>query len=633
MTAAATGRDSAAVVRDMTEAPGAATRESGGSGPVVALLRLTRPHAWMLPVLVVLSIAASLAEGIGIGLVIPALDVLMGGESARPAGPFAEFMQRVAVRAGDRNQLLALGVLIVLLIVVKTFILVLEAVVSTAVNGRITRDLRTKLYRQMLDVGLQFHARADQGSLLNTLDTQTSRTSDALWSLAVLISASCTVLVFGTILLLLSWQMALIVFVTAGPVMLLVRIASRRARASGDRYVRHHSAMAGQILEMLNGMRTIRLFNQEEAETARLTRAADNVRSAYVRAETLVRLMPATVEMLYLPVFFVVLAYGLAADIGMSSVLVFLILLYRLQTPLRRVDANRVNLANYAAAVTKVEELLDRSDKPYLPPGRHRIQQFTGSVNFEDVSFRYHPNASLAVHRVSFSIPRGSTFAIVGGSGAGKSTLVSLLCRFYDPTAGRVLVDGRDLRDIDAASWRERIAFAGQDAELMSGSVAWNIGFGDPQADRDAIRRAAELACAAEFIEQLPDGYETDVRLRGQRLSGGQRQRIALARALLRRPDILILDEATNAVDSVTDSRIQETIDSLAGQLTIVIIAHRMLSVRRADRVLVMEAGAVAEQGSPAELERAGGALSRLYQAGALRGGASHSDLAEEAST
>lgn len=598
-----------------------ASRGSRRSGPVITLLRFIRPYGWVLPALVVLSTAASLAEGLGIGLVIPALDALLGAEPGRPAGPFAELMQRVADQVGDRDPLLVLGLLILALVVAKTFILVLEAVVSTAVNGRITRDLRMALYRQMLDVGMQFHARADQGSLINTLDVQTSRTSDALRALAVLISASCTVLVFSVILLMLSWQMALIVFITAVPVMLLVRTVSIRARARGDRYVRRHSDLAGQMLEMLSAMRTIRLFNQEEAEAARLTSTADAVRSSYVRAETLVRVMPATVEMLYLPVFIAVLTYALAADIPMSNVLVFLVLLYRLQNPLRRVDANRVNLANFAAGISRVEELLDRSDKPYLPPGRHRIQRLTDSVSFHRVTFRYHSGAEPAVRDVSFTIPRGSVFAIVGESGAGKSTLISLLCRFYDPSEGQVLVDGMDLRNIDTASWRERIAFAGQDAELMSGSIAWNIAFGDAAADRQAIRRAAALARAAEFIEELPDGYDTDVGLRGQRLSGGQRQRIALARALLREPDILILDEATNAVDSITESRIHETLDNLAGRLTIVVIAHRLLSVRRADRVMVMEAGEIAEEGPPGELERAGGALTRLYQAGALATG------------
>jgi ATP-binding cassette, subfamily B, bacterial MsbA len=602
----------------MNDSSGRVEARSREAGPVAALLRFIRPYRWVLPLLVVLSIAASLAEGLGIGLVIPALDVLLGADQARPAGPFAEVMQRVGDRVGGRNPLLVLGLLIVLLVVVKTVIIGLEAIASTAVTGRITRDLRMALYRQMLEVGMQFHARADQGELLNTLDAQTYRTSVALYSLAMLISASCTVLVFSVILFLLSWQMALIVFATAVPVTLLVRLVSKRARTRGARYVRHHAALGGRMLEMLNGMRTIRLFNQEEAEAAHMARAADDVRSSYVRAETLVRVVPAMAELMYLPVFIAVLAYALAADIAISNVVVFLILLFRLQKPLRSVDSIRINLANTGAGVFRVEELLDRRDKPYLPPGRQAIQRFKNSVVFDRVTFRYHPGSVPAVRDVSFRIPRGSVFAIVGESGAGKSTLINMLCRFYDPTGGRVLVDGMDLREIDTTAWRERIAFAGQDVELMSGSVAWNIAFGDPQADREAIRRAAELACAAEFIEDLPDGYGTDVGLRGQRLSGGQRQRIALARALLRRPDILILDEATNAVDSVTESRFQQTLDSLAGQTTIVIIAHRLLSVRRADRVLVMEAGAVVEEGPPAELEKAGGALTRLYQAGAL---------------
>jgi ATP-binding cassette, subfamily B, bacterial MsbA len=586
--------------------------------PAASLLRFTRPYAWVLPVLVVLSMLASLAEGLGIGLVIPALDALLGTDPTRPAGPFAGLMRRVAEQVGDRNPLVVLGLLILLLIVAKTAILVLEAIVATAVNGRITRDLRVALYRQILDVGMQYHARADQGALLNTLDVQTYRTSQALRSLAVLISAATTVLVFTIILFLISWQMTLIAVGTAVPVMLLVRMVSRRARSNGERFVRHHAALAGQMLEMLSGMRTIRLFNQEAAEADRLARAADAVRSSYFRSDALVRVLPATVELLYLPVFFAVLAYALTAGIGISTVLVFLVLLYRLQNPLRRLDANRVRLANSAAGITAVGQLLDRTDKPYLPSGRRRIEAHTDAIVFDGVTFRYHGASTPAVRDVSLRIPRGSVYAIVGGSGAGKSTLISLLCRFYDPTEGRILVDGTDLRELETVSWRERIAFAGQDAELMSGSVAWNIGFGDPAADRAAIRRAAELASAADFIEAMPDGYDTQVGLRGRRLSGGQRQRIALARALLRKPDILILDEATNALDSVTESRFQQTLDRLAGTLTLIVVAHRLHSIRRADRVLVMEDGAIAEEGPPAELEKAGGALTRLYQAGAF---------------
>jgi ATP-binding cassette, subfamily B, bacterial MsbA len=588
------------------------------SSPSRTLFRFIQPYWWVLPVLAMLGIAASLAEGLGIALIIPALDLLLGTEPTEPAGRMTLLMRGVVERAGGRNPLGVIGLLILLLVAVKTAIVGLEALVSTSVIGRVTRDLRVGLFRQMLAVGMEYHARSDQGLLLNTMDVQTSRTSQALTALSALVTGASMVLVFLVILLLLSWQMTLIVLVTATPITLLIRVLSEQARVSGSEFARQHAVLVGRVVELLNGIRTIRLFNREAAELERLGETADAVRRSYVRSETLVRILPAAVEVLYLPVFIAVLAYAVVNQLAIPAVLVFLLLLYRLQGPLKVIDHARVSLSKFAGGIAEVERVLDPSDKPFLPSGRHRITRFEDSVRFEGATFRYVPGGPAAVEDASFEIRRGSVVAIVGPSGSGKSTLVNLLCRFYDPAEGRILVDGVDLRDVDTTSWRQRIAFSGQDADLRSGSIADNIAFGKPDADDAEIRRAAELARAAEFIEALPDGYQTQVGLRGQRLSGGERQRIALARALLRNPDILMLDEATNAVDNVTESAIQDTLDSLAGKLTLVVIAHRLTVLRQADWVVVVVGARVVEQGPPAELERAGGALTQLYGAAIL---------------
>jgi ABC-type multidrug transport system fused ATPase/permease subunit len=235
---------------------------------------------------------------------------------------------------------------------------------------------------------------------------------------------------------------------------------------------------------------------------------------------------------------------------------------------------------------------------------------------FDRVSFDYGfaPDGCTqsALADVTLEIARGETIALVGGSGAGKSTLINLLCRIADPTAGEIRVDGVPLTEIDIASWRRRIGFAGQDADLRPGTIRDNISYGEPDATPDQIQAAAMQAQVHAVIEGLPKGYETPVGVRGTQLSGGERQRVALARALLRNPEILILDEATNAVDNATEAAIRRTLQLLAGRVTTIIIAHRLSSTREANRIVVMHEGRIVEVGRRTELVERRGAFSRL---------------------
>jgi ABC-type multidrug transport system fused ATPase/permease subunit len=220
---------------------------------------------------------------------------------------------------------------------------------------------------------------------------------------------------------------------------------------------------------------------------------------------------------------------------------------------------------------------------------------------------------------LSFELARGEVLAVVGRSGAGKSTLINLLYRFYDPASGRILVDGQPLETLRLSSWRRRLALAGQDVELLAGTVRDNLAFGDPSIEDDAIRDALELASADGFVAQLPGGLDAEVGTRGARLSGGQRQRIALARALARAPELLVLDEATNAVDAETELAIQRALRSLAGRITVIVIAHRLSTLRIADRALLLADGRMVEHGPVEQVLRSGGPLAQLV------------DLAEEA--
>jgi subfamily B ATP-binding cassette protein MsbA len=300
-----------------------------------------------------------------------------------------------------------------------------------------------------------------------------------------------------------------------------------------------------------------------------------------------------------------------------TSLLTFLLLSFRLPPHLKRLDHARVSLGTYAAGIAEIEKMLREHDEPALPSGNLEFSTLRQEIVFDRVSFRHTAEADPALDDVSFTIPRHRVVAIVGRSGSGKSTVLNLLCRLYDPTAGTIRVDGRPLPEYELDSWRRRLALSGQDVELMSGTIRESIEYGTGGLGDAELRQCAAAAHADEFVQSFPDGYETDLGARGLRLSGGQRQRIALARALARRPELLILDEATNALDDQSEAAIRETIEGLAGKCTIVIVAHRLDMVRQADHVIVLADGRVVEQGPPQQLLARGGRLASLYDSAA----------------
>jgi len=294
----------------------------------------------------------------------------------------------------------------------------------------------------------------------------------------------------------------------------------------------------------------------------------------------------------------------------MATLLGFLAIAFRMQPRFTAVLHARAELAGLAASVAEVEALL--FDQPAV---RRQISGFRGlqrGIVFNGVSARYPNSERPALHNVSCSIAYGKVTAIAGQSGAGKSTLVALLLRFIEPEDGRILVDGVPLSEIDAESWHRQIAFVEQNAFLFNASVRENIGYGDLEASMDAIRAAARIAQADEWIEQLHLGYETIIGDHGVRLSQGQRQRIALARSVLRRPKVLILDEATNAIDHPTERALRAAIEA-RNERAVIVIAHRRETIETADQLIVLNHGRIVEIGTPLELARAGGAFARLY--------------------
>jgi subfamily B ATP-binding cassette protein MsbA len=297
----------------------------------------------------------------------------------------------------------------------------------------------------------------------------------------------------------------------------------------------------------------------------------------------------------------------------MGILLTFLVLLYRLQPRIKQFDADRVALDTFSASVEEVRSLLDKSDKPYLRSGARTPASIEKAITFENVSLDYASGKGAALEQVSCSINFGETTAFVGPSGAGKSSLIRLICRLYDPSSGRLLIDGIPLSQLGLAWWRNQIAVVSQEVYLFNASVAENITYGKLDATRGELVEAARKAHALEFIKQLPDGFETMLGDRGVRLSGGQRQRLALARAFIRDPQILILDEATNSLDLISEGVVQDALEQFGRNRTVLIVAHRISTIEHADKIIVLDSGRIVETGTVTQLLAQGDLFSRFY--------------------
>ncbi len=577
------------------------------------IVRFLRPYGLPFALLVLGGIVSTFSEGIGIGLLIPFLDFVFETDpEAAARGWFTRSLQGFAGSIEADRRAVVLGGLIAGLILLRIVLRFATTLLGLWITGRISHDLRAAVSRQILEVAFGYIAKAGKGRLLNTVAHETWRVTDAVQQIWTAVSALIAVVVFTAVMLIISWQLTLLVMSGTLIVSLALRLISRHTSKVGRLAVEGNRALSDRMVAILDGVRVIRLFGQEGREIERFTESSDTVRRRFLRLEVASVAMHPLMEALYLPLFFAALYVALLQDVGFSTLLAFLFIFYRMAPQARIFGQCLVRLSTLRAAVDDVADLLDQANKPHLRSGTKPFDKLRGDLVFDKVSFAYEVGGREALSEVSFTLRRGEVLALVGRSGAGKSTVVNLLCRFYDPSAGRISAGGVALPDLDLAQWREALAIAGQGVELMGLSVADNIRYGRPVAGYEEIVAAAKEMHAHDFIEQLPQGYETVLDRWHGTLSGGQRQRIALARALLRHPEILILDEATSELDSATDALIQEVLKQLRGRMTIIIIAHRLSTIRNADQVVVLDEGRVVESGSPKDLMKREGSFAEI---------------------
>lgn len=547
---------------------------------------------------VVLAIAAALTEGLGIGLLAP----LLNGSAGRI--PFVDGLLALILPADPQARVIGLVTLLAGVILARGLLQVTSSYVSIILPLRVQARISEASYASMLNVGLDFFTRSDGGILRTLVQEYPQRVASSIKAMTDIIASLLLGGIYIAIMVSLSWQMTLAALGLVG----LSGFVSKRIlmvplHRTGVILSESQERWNTLIHETSLGLKLIRLLGAE----ALMRESLHNILKRYFRYDALRQLIGeaqspliTTVSGLFVCGMFL---YGMIADSGISTVqlLVLVLCLYRLSAPVSRVFTNLVIIDTNLDAL-KRQEAVAASSSPLPPDGGRPFTVLQDKIEFRGVTFCYPGSARPALNGFNLTARRGEMIALVGPSGAGKTSVVNLLGRLYDPQEGRIELDGQDLRDYRIGNWRRHIAVVTQDITLFNMTVAENLMFGLTGVTREQLETAARRAAALEFIQELPEGWDTSIGDRGVRLSGGQQQRLSIARAMLRTPEVLILDEATSQLDTVTELTIQKIIESCREQQCVIVVAHRLSTIRRADKIIVMSDGQAIETGTHREL-------------------------------
>jgi subfamily B ATP-binding cassette protein MsbA len=576
----------------------------------IRVLRLAGEQQCFVGLAVSLGLAAAIFEGAGLSFLIPLAEMAIGGDidySTPMIGPLLEGLGTYVAL----DSIHVVVVLIVSSLFLGILIGYLNLIVSNVLAMRFAHQLRLRVFDTALSRPLAAIESLPSGKFVNNLATETWRVCDALFVVISVTVQIISCMVFLAFLFLLSPLYTLVLMSLTAVMAVAVYSATRAVRGLGAAAVAANEAFMAYVWDALGGLRVIRGFGREAHERRRYAETSGRVSRVFTRLGIVSGLVSPITQMMTVAMVATILGIATARGDQIATLVGFLAIAYRMQPRVSAILGARTQLRSLEASVSEIETAL--AEDTSAPTVRRAFPGLRRGVMLENVSVRY-PNAERpALHNIFCSFPYGQVAAVAGLSGAGKSTLVALLLRFIEPERGRIVIDGTPLAEIEPEHWHRRIAFVEQNAFLFNASVRENIGYGDLEADLAAIQDAARIAQATDFIEALPETYDTVIGDHGVRLSQGQCQRVALARSLLRKPDVLILDEATNALDRPTERALRAAIQDARSARAIIIIAHRRETIENADQVIVLDQGRVVQTGTPTELARANGLYAQLY--------------------
>lgn len=601
---------------------------------MLRLLRYYLPYKRLLSLAIVCNILMSLFVVVSIPALLPFLQILFSdpnvGRASSPSDvntglqhQLDVFFEYLLLNYGREGALLIVCGFLVVTFLGKNLFRYLSLYFLAPVRNGIVRDLRQKMLRKMLDLPLSFFSEERKGDLMSRFSADVQEVE---WSIMGVMEALVRepIVITGSLayMLWVSRPLTGFVFVLIlFSALIIGGIGKTLRKQSGEAQSRLGTVMS-LVEETLGGLRIIKGFNAEQWQSERFGRENDGYARTLTRLSRRRDLASPLSEFLGIAVASALLWFGaklvFADQISGPIFITFLYAFYSITEPAKAFSAATYSIRKGMGALERVEAVLDAPVAIHDADNALEIKDFKEKIEFQNVSFKYANAERGALENIQLEIPKGKIVALVGASGAGKSTMADLLPRFYDPTEGQIMLDGKDIRDLRLQDLRALMGIVSQEAILFNDTVRNNIAFSSAEASKQEIEAAARAANAHEFIINLPEGYDTNIGDRGSKLSGGQRQRLTIARALLKNPPILILDEATSALDSESEKLVQAALERLLENRTALVIAHRLSTVQHANEIIVLDAGRIVERGTHESLMREGLIYRKLVELQAL---------------